>query len=109
MTQSIKLILDYILLQKILSSQHLVLFLLVLPYLRLKKNRQHIKLEFLKKKHFHYLKKFVSTINLIIGNINKQVAVFDNHILINAVIKIKQNRSEIFVFPKIIIVLIAIL
>ena len=47
--------------------------------------------------------------NLTIGNISKHVAVFDNHMLMNAVIKIKQRRSDVFVFPKKIMVFIATL
>ena len=44
------------------------------------------------KKIFSFCLKLVSTINLTIGNISKHVAVFDNHMLMNAVIKIKQRR-----------------
>ena len=36
----------------------------------------------------------------MIGNINRQVAVFDNHILKKAVEKIEHNNSFFFVEPK---------
>tara|TARA_B100000212_G_scaffold83981_1_gene60965 strand:+ start:499 stop:801 length:303 start_codon:yes stop_codon:yes gene_type:complete len=61
------------------------------------------------KKLFSFCLKLVSTINLTIGNISKHVAVFDNHMLMNAVIKIKQRSSDVFVFPKKIMVFIATL